>query len=140
MDDFNVISAQDRQAVSYGACVGGSALVGMAVGRILGLQGVLAGAAAGLAIGLISCKRLAPAIERKIFASNEQLSDSELASALRVVRDQTGVQSKSDAMYLLSQVRALATSQPAALKKAPSTCVAPRTAAAQLLAQRPAMA
>jgi hypothetical protein len=140
MDDFNVISEQDRHAVSYGACVGGTTLVGMAVGRFVGLQGVLAGAAVGLAYGLLTCKKLAPAIERKIFSSQERLSDVELASVLRVVRDQTGVQSKADAMYLLSQVRALAQSRPEAVQKPGNACVPPRTAAAQLLAQQPKLA
>jgi hypothetical protein len=73
MDDFNIISEQDTRDLSYGSCVAGSALTGLAVGRILGLQGLLAGAAAGLALGLLTCRHLQEPIKRKLF-SDEAIS------------------------------------------------------------------
>lgn len=136
MDDFNVVSAKDRQDLSYLACVGGMALVGAAVGRFGALPGLFAGAATGLAIGLLTCKRLSPAIEKKIFSSKERLSDAELLSALRVVRDQTGVQTKSEAMYLLSQARTAAAAGGSSLQDSQNACVPPRIAAVQLLSHR----
>jgi hypothetical protein len=108
MEDFDPLSAKDRQDVSYVACIGGTTLVGAAVGRFGGLPGLVGGAAVGLAIGLLTCKRLAPAIEKKIFSSSERLTEGEVLSAIRVIRDQTGVRSKTEARYLLSQVRAAA--------------------------------
>jgi len=38
MDNFNIITEEDKSNMSYGACVGGHALVGMAVGRLLALR------------------------------------------------------------------------------------------------------
>lgn len=136
MDDFNLFSHQDRQDVSYGACVGGAVVLGAAVGRFVLLPGLLAGAAAGLAFGLLSCKRLAPAIEKKIFSGSEPLSEGELASVLKVLRDQTGVQSKSDVMFLFGQARAAGIARGEALRGGSVACVLPRVAAAQLLAQK----
>ena len=136
MDDFNLFTQKDRQDISYGACIGGSVLIGAAVGRVAMLPGLLAGAATGLAIGLLACKRLSPAIERKIFANNERLTDGELASVLKVLRDQTGVQTKSEAMYLFSQARAAASANGKNLAVRPMACVPPRMAASQLLSQR----
>lgn len=136
MEDFDLFSPKDRQDLSYGACVGGSVLVGAAVGRLGMLPGLLAGAAAGLALGLLTCRRLSPAIERKIFSTHERLSEFELASVLKVLRDQTGVPTKSDAMYLFSQVRAAAAAGADNLHGTATACVPPRLAATQLLARR----
>lgn len=105
MDDFNLFTEQDRQDISYGACVGGATLVGAAVGRFGMLPGLLAGAGVGLAIGLLTCRKLSPSIERKLFSKNQGLTDQELLQVLKIVRDETGAQSKSDAMYLLGYAR-----------------------------------
>jgi len=134
-DDFNLFSPKDRQDLSYGACIGGTTLTGAAVGRFGMLPGLLAGAAVGLALGLLTCKRLSPAIEKKIFSTNERLTEAELASALRVMRDQTGVRDKSDAMFLFSQLR-VAVANGTDLRKGQNACVAPRIAASQLLSSR----
>ena len=136
MEDFNRFSTKDRQDISYAACLGGTTLVGAAVGRFGMLPGLLAGAATGLVVGLLTCKRLSPAIERKIFSSTERLTEGELLSVLRVIRDQTGVQTKSEDMYLLSQARVAATASGESIRKSPSACLPPRVAAVQLLAQR----
>ena len=105
MSDVEFLSEQDRLDMSYAGCIGGSVVLGAAVGRLGMLPGLLAGAATGLAIGLLSCKRLAPAIERKLLSDTERLSDQELVQALRVVRDLTGFQNNSDTMYLLASAR-----------------------------------
>lgn len=83
------------------------------------LPGLLAGAATGLVVGLLTCKRLSPAIERKIFSSTERLTDGELLSVLRVIRDQTGVQTKSEAMYLLIQARVAAAASSESIRRMP---------------------
>ena len=49
-----LITDADKEKLSYGACVGGMALGGMAVGRWIGLRGLLVGAIAGAAYGLLS--------------------------------------------------------------------------------------
>jgi hypothetical protein len=136
MEDFNLFSTKDRQDISYLTCVGGTTLITASIGRIGMLPGLLAGAATGLMIGLIMCKRLSPAIERKIFSSSERLTDSELISVLRLIRDQTGVQTKSEAMYLLSQARLAAVANGGSIRESSSACLSPRVAAVQLLAQR----
>lgn len=136
MDDFNILTDKDKQDISYGACVGGSVLIGAAVGRFGMLPGLFAGAAAGLAFGLLSCKRLAPAIERKLFAQNERLHDHELLQALRLIRDETGVTSKADAMQLLSYVRSESAQKGQSLKNGKNTCMPMRVAASQLLSRQ----
>jgi hypothetical protein len=135
-DGFNVFSAKDRGDLSYGACIGGTTALGGAVGRFAMLPGLLAGAATGLVIGLVTCKRLAPAIERKIFSAQEQLSETELTSVLRIIRDQTGVQDKADVMYLFSQARLAAVASHGDLHAGQNICLAPRVAASKLLSER----
>ena len=105
MQDFTVISEQDRRDWSYLACVTGSTGIGMTTGRLLGLKGLLLGAAAGLGYGLYTCRSLREPIKKKLFSNARPLTDQELIHALRAVRLETGVQSKSDAMYLLSAAR-----------------------------------
>jgi hypothetical protein len=135
MDDFNLFSAQDRQDVSYRACIGGSVVLGAAVGSFATGFGALAGAATGLAIGLLTCKRLAPAIEHKLF-NGLPLSEAELSQVLRTLRDEAVVRTKSDAMYLLTQVRHIAACNPASLRGNPPVSMPMRAAAAQLLSRR----
>ncbi len=134
MDDFLLFSAKDRQDISYVACVGGTTLTGLAVGRFGMLPGLLAGGVAGLAMGLLSCRLLAPAIEKKLFDPAERLSEQELSSVLKVIRDQTGVRDKSDAMYLLALVRHGNAGEKGGRSAAPA--VSPRAAAAALLSRR----
>jgi hypothetical protein len=136
MDNFNLFTPQDRQDISYGACLAGTTLTGMAIGRFGGLGGLAAGAVVGLTIGLLTCRKLSPAIERKLFSQNEALSEHELLQALQVVRDETGVQSKSDAMYLFQQARIAIAIHGPGIRGAAASCQPMRTAASQVLSQR----
>jgi hypothetical protein len=136
MDDFNFFTNQDRQDISYAACLGGTVLVGGAVGRFGGLYGLLGGAAVGLAIGLVTCHRLSPAIEQKLFSRTAALTEQELLQTLRVLREQTGAQSKSDAMYLLSYARHAMVAQGPSINKQANACMPARAAANQLLSHR----
>lgn len=105
--DFTILTEKDKKDISYSACIGGSMLVGVAIGRFAGIHGVLAGALAGLALGVANCKYLkgAEVIKYKLFSSNEKLSDQELKWVLQAIKFETEVKSKSDAMYLLSLLR-----------------------------------
>ena len=94
VDDFNVFTVEDRQSVSYGLCIAGTAVVGAAVGRIAGLSGVLVGAAGGLLWGLLVCKQVSPVIERKLLSANEELTEGELLS-LSVLSDKRPVSRQS---------------------------------------------
>lgn len=137
MDEFEFFTQEDRQDIAYGACLGGSALVGAAVGGMTAtVPGIVLFAAAGLAYGLVACKRLSPTIERKIFGANERLSEHELASVLKLIRDQTGVQTKSEAMFLFSQVRTAVRAGAVGPRSSSASCLPPRIAATRLLAQR----
>jgi hypothetical protein len=136
VDDFSVFTDKDRQDISYGACIGGMVLVGAAVGRLAMLPGLFAGAAAGLAIGLVTCKRLSPAIEQKIFSQNEKLSDFEVLHTLRVIRDETGIKTKADAMYLLSYLRSEVVPKGQAVNNGKLSCIPLRMAANQILSNR----
>ncbi len=110
--NFEFFTDKDKENMSYGACVAGATLVGAGVGRFLGLQGLLAGAGTGLVYGLIICKNLKTPIKNKIFSSNQKLTDTELSHAITVIREQTGVQSKSNALYLLGIARNEFNAQP----------------------------
>lgn len=133
MDDFNILTDKGRLDLTDKACVGRAILMGPAVGRLGLLSGVLAGAATGLAFGLLTCKRLSPAIEHKLVSQNERLNDQELLQALRIIRDETGVTSKSDAMRLLSYIRFEANQKRQALKHGNNACLAMKVAANQIL-------
>jgi len=136
VDDFNVFTVEDRQSVSYGLCIAGTAVVGAAVGRIAGLSGVLVGAAGGLLWGLLVCKQVSPVIERKLLSANEELTEGELLSLIGVIRQETGVKTKSEAMYLLGQVRAVAANSGEKGLASENALIPPRAAAAQLLRER----
>lgn len=137
MDDFTILTDKDKLDMSYGACVGGFIVTGAAFGRLALLPGLLTGAAVGLTVGLIACRRLSPAIERKLFSHNDQLSDQELLQALRLIRDETGVNTKSDAMFLLSQVRMESSQKGQSLFNNKTACMPMRIAANHLLSARP---
>jgi hypothetical protein len=138
MDDFNILTDKDKQDISYKACVGGAIMIGAAVGRFAPVQpfGVLAVAAAGLALGLLTCKRLSQAIEHKLFSQNDTLNDQELLQTLRILRDETGVASKSDAMRLLSHIRFEAYQKGQSLKYEKNACLPMKVAANQILSTR----
>jgi hypothetical protein len=103
--NFNIFTEKDKENISYGACLGGSALTGMAVGRFVGVQGIIVGGIAGLAIGLMTCQRLTPAIKQKLFSVHTRLSDRELLQALQAVREQKPGIGKSEAMDLFAAAR-----------------------------------
>lgn len=137
MEDFSLITEQDRRDISYAACVAAPTVVGLAYGSAVPLPGgAIAGAAYGLMIGLLACKRLSPLVERKLFSKADSLSDAELSGVLIAIRDQTGVENKSDAMYLLTQARAAAISRHERVRTDQASQMHPRIAASQLLSRR----
>jgi len=112
MDEFELFSEKDKSNIAYGACVGGMALTGAAVGRFLGLQGVMVGAVAGAAYGLMTCSKLEAPIRRKLFSSKSRFSDKELASGLAALRLREPRLSKAEAMKRFAQVRHEVSSNP----------------------------
>ena len=105
LESFDIFTEKDRKDISYGACVAGAAITGVSVGRILGLQGIAAGGAAGLVVGLVTCKKVAPMIEKKLM-NNEPMSEGEVGGLLKMIRDETGSKTKAAAMNILSHMRA----------------------------------
>lgn len=116
--DFNLITEQDKQDVAYGACVGGMAITVIGVGRFLGVQGVVAGAVVGAAWGLLTCKRLAPAIKQKLFTQASRLDDGEVVQALQALRETKPGLSKPEALRLLAGVRQEIAGNPARYRAA----------------------
>lgn len=105
-ENFDIFTEEDKTSTAYAMCVAGTTIVGGAVGAATRSPiAIVVLAAAGLGYGLMACPRLAPAIKKKLLSSNAVLSDSELSQALRVVRDETGVRTKSDALAVLAQAR-----------------------------------
>ncbi len=136
MDDFELFTQDDRNKAAYIACIGGMGAIGVAVGRFGGLHGVLLGAAVGVGYGLLACKRLAPAIERKLLSTSERLTEFELSSALKALRDQAGVKTKDDAMLLLATVRQLSAVDPSFATRPQPACMALPQAAQMLISHR----
>lgn len=136
MDDFELFTVGDRQDLSYGMCIAGTTLAGGAIGRFAGLYGLLAGAIAGAAYGLATCRRLAPAIEHKLFSSNARLTESEALEVMNVLREQGGVKSKADAMYVTAAVRYAIASQRLDPRSRPRACLPLAMAASQIVATR----
>jgi hypothetical protein len=108
MDDFTVLTEEDKDRAAYLACVGGMTLVGMAVGRFGGLPGLVLGGGVGLAVGIKACRSpmLQEPIRQKIFSAHARLTDHEVLAALRAIWHERPGISKSDAMAVLAQVRA----------------------------------
>ena len=104
-EDFSLITETDKDKLSYGACVGGMALGGMAVGRWVGLQGLLAGGIAGAAYGLMSCKTLQEPIKQKLFSKTSRLTDHEIVTALQALRFQSPLLKKDQALEVLAAIR-----------------------------------
>ena len=107
MNDFTVLTEEDKQQAAYLACVGGMTLVGMSVGRFGALPGVLLGAGVGLAVGIKACKSpmLQEPIRQKIFSAKSRLTDQEILAALRAIWQERPGITKKDALSLLAQVR-----------------------------------
>ncbi|MNG32308.1 hypothetical protein D3C84_1182920 [compost metagenome] len=72
---------------------------------------------------------------RQKFLSSERFTEGEVVAALRAMRSFTGVQNKSDAMYLLGQVRqSIAAGDLNTVDQ--NACMPPQVAASMLLAQK----
>ena len=104
-DDFSILTEADKDKWSYGACVGGMALGGMAIGRWVGLQGLLVGGIACAAYGLMSCKTLQEAIKQKLFSKTSRLTDHEIVATLRALRFQSPSLKKDQALEVLAAIR-----------------------------------
>jgi hypothetical protein len=118
MDDFTIITDEDKADVSYGACVAATTLTGVAIGRFAGLQGLLVVGGAGLVAGLLACRYMEEPIKQKLFGGAGALTDDELAQALHGVHLVTGVQRKAEAMYLLAAARSAASQAPTGARDA----------------------
>jgi hypothetical protein len=104
-DDFSILTEADKDTLSYGACVGGMTLGGMAVGRWVSLQGFLVGGIADAAYGLMSCKTLQEPIKQKLFSKTSRLTDYEIVARLRALRFQSPSLKKDHALEVLAAIR-----------------------------------
>lgn len=104
MDDFNVLSDQDKQDFAYKACLASTTVIGMAVGAAAGGVGAPVGAAGGAAWGLIMCPYISPALKRK-FSSAQALSEQDIVEGLRAMRFADPTVSKKNAIRRLAAAR-----------------------------------
>ena len=65
MDDFTMITDEDKANLSYSACVAATTLTGMAIGRFAGLQGLLIVGGAGVVAGLLTCRHMEEPLKHK---------------------------------------------------------------------------
>lgn len=104
-DNFEFLTEEDKNSLAYNACIGGTTLTGLALGRFAGLQGIIIGGVAGLAWGLLTCKYVKEPIKHKLFSTNAILQDQELGNLLNIIRSKHPSITKKDALELLAQVR-----------------------------------
>ena len=108
MDDFALLSEEDKQNGAYVVCVFGTTVSGLLVGAYSRSPfNMLLLGGAGLALGLKACKLpiVQDALRTKISSSNSKLTDNEILTALRAIRQEHPGISKSDAMGILAEVR-----------------------------------
>ena len=110
-EEFNILTAQDKQNVSYGLCVLGQTAIGASLGSLVGGQTLL-GAAGGAVWGLFTCKHLAEPIKRKLFSQTGRLTEHEFKQALLAAGQQFPGISKSQALGLLASARIEAVKKP----------------------------
>ena len=97
MDEFELFTEDEKNSMSYYACVGSSALMGMAVGRIVGLGGLGAGALVGLVIGLAACPHLKEPIKRKLFSSSP-MTEGEVLNTVQTLHNYYGMNNMKGAI------------------------------------------
>jgi hypothetical protein len=116
-DQLELFTEDEKNSISYKACVGGTTLTGLALGRFGGIHGLVVGGAAGLAWGLLTCKYLKEPIKRKLFSHSERIHEGELSSLLNTIRSQHPALTKNQAIELLAQIRSEISSNTAQYKK-----------------------
>lgn len=104
-ENFELLNEEEKNTTAYRACVLGTTLTGVAVGRFGGLQGILVGGLAGLAYGLVGCKYINKQIKEKLFSSTAKLRDDEIKTLLSQIRTRHSTISKKNAIELLANVR-----------------------------------
>jgi hypothetical protein len=112
METFEFITEQDKRDVAWGMCVAGSGLTGMALGSVVSPVGTVVVGAAGLAMGLLTCKHVEEPIKRKLFGSGGKLSEQEVTALLQEIRAQRPKLSKREAIRSLAHVRVEVTRHP----------------------------
>ena len=104
-NDLEFFGEKDKQDMAYLYCVGGMTLTGVSLGALAGGH-ALTGGAGGLIWGLLTCKKIAPAVSKKLFSSREKLRDHEIAALLKEIHNLRPYISKKDAIKVLAYVRA----------------------------------
>lgn len=85
-ENFELLNEEEKSTTAYRACVVGTTLTGVAVGRFGGL--------AGLAYGLVGCKYINKQIKEKLFSSTAKLRDDGIKTLLSQIRTRHSTISK----------------------------------------------
>jgi hypothetical protein len=106
LDNFQMFDKTD----AYELCVHGTTLVGASFGALSGAgafsaPGAIAGAVVGRAIGIKACKRFAPALKEKLLSSKSSITESELSSVLKHLREENPMITKQQAIETLAEFR-----------------------------------
>jgi hypothetical protein len=90
----------------YDICLGASSVLGVAVGAMGGGPvGAIIGAGAGYGLGVAHCKFTAPALKKKIFSEQSDISGAELEKVLSSIRRSIPSIDRSEAMKLFAGLR-----------------------------------
>jgi hypothetical protein len=115
-DDVELFSDKEKDEYAYRYCVGGMVATGATLGSIAGGQ-TIEGAAGGLIWGLLTCKKVSIIVRKKLFSSNQKLSDHEIATLLGVIKSKKPYLEKGNALKMLASIRSEVGRNPSKYKR-----------------------
>ena len=111
LDDFTVLTEQDKRHFAYGLCVLGAVGAGATFGTMAGGL-TLPGAAGGLVIGLFACRAVEEPLKQKLFGANVPMSQQEFLALAHQTKKQFPQLSRSQVLDLLAASRTAANKEP----------------------------
>ncbi|MBZ9936352.1 hypothetical protein LB518_08605 [Mesorhizobium sp. BR1-1-16] len=111
IDDFEVLTEDDKRHVSYGMCVLGTMAVGATFGSFLGGL-TLVGAVGGTVAGLLMCRTIEQPLKRQLFGANTRMSEGDFLNLARQTKRQFSNLSRGQVLDLLAASRIAAARDP----------------------------
>lgn len=111
MDDFEVLTMDDKRHAAYGLCVLGFMAAGATFGSFAGGQTIL-GAAGATVVGLFACKGVEEPLRKKLFDSASAMSEAEFIKLVQQTKRAYPGMSKPDVLDLIGTSKSAAIRNP----------------------------
>ena len=112
-DNFSSFSFDEKGSIEYSICVGGTTLIGAALGGLTGsVLGVIVVGGAGYLYGKKACAFIAPELRKRIWGTTVKLSELEISLALKAIRMGNPKITKKEAINILAESRMGASKNP----------------------------